>query len=140
MGLSRTREAVPTALGRLGHLQCEETAVGSLSGLHFRIPLGRVMLVGEEGEEEEGRGVAREKVNGKFGGCQVSGREWRERRRRVRTLLGEMGEGREEEEGEEKCVYMDVHVDHSCALTFVCSALLSAMADCLIPPHLPQSG
>ena len=100
MGLSRMREAVPTALGRLGHLQCEETAVGSLSGLHFRIPWGRVTFVGEVGEQEVGRGVAREKVNGKFGGCQVSGREWRERRRRVRMLLGEMGrEGREGEEG-----------------------------------------
>ena len=95
MGLSRMREVVPTALGRSGHFQCEETALGSLSGLPFRIPWGRVMLVGEE-KEEEGRGVARDKVKGKFGGCQVSGREWRERRRRVRTLLGE---GMEEEGG-----------------------------------------
>ena len=46
----------------------------------------------------------------------------------------------EQEEGEEKCVYMDVHVDHSCAPTSVHSALLSAMADCLIPPRLPQPG
>lgn len=60
----------------------------------------------------------------------------------MRTLLGEMGEGREEEEGEEKCVYTDVLVDDSksCAPTFVRSALLSAMADCLIPPCLPQPG
>ena len=44
------------------------------------------MLVGEE---EEGRGMARENVYGKFGGCQDSGREWRERSRRVRRLLWE---------------------------------------------------
>ena len=38
MGLSRSRAAPPTAPGRLGHFQCEESTLGSLSGLHLRIP------------------------------------------------------------------------------------------------------
>ena len=38
MGLSGSRAAPPTAPGRLGHFQCEESALGSLSGLHLRIP------------------------------------------------------------------------------------------------------
>ena len=38
MGLSKSRAAPPTAPGRLGHFQCEENTLGSLSGLHLRIP------------------------------------------------------------------------------------------------------
>ena len=59
MGLPKSRAAPPTAPGRLGHLQCEDSTLGSLSGLHLRTPCGRMMLVGEE---EEGRGMARENV------------------------------------------------------------------------------
>ena len=46
------------------------------------MPLGRVMWGGEEG-----RGSASVKVKGKVPGCQESGREWRERSRKVRMLL-----------------------------------------------------
>ncbi len=77
-----------------GHFQWPAILAGSLSGPSFRVPCGMVTPSGIVGVASVvGRGSASAKVWGNVPGCQASGREWRERRRRERMLLDMVGGG-----------------------------------------------
>ncbi len=70
-----------------GHFQWVATQLGSLSGPSLRVPCGTVTAAGVESASEKGRGRDSVNVWGKVPGCQASGREWRDRRRKERILL-----------------------------------------------------